>query len=281
MQTQDDITPERDASILAGLLQNIPGMVYRGNANWSIEIMRGCEQLCGYTPAEVSAMEGGWLALVHDEDRDSVTREGAAIREQPRSIVQEYRIVTKSGELCWVEDRKTSFFEDGQFAGVDGILFDITERRRALQELAAAKDKLIAQQSRALQELSTPVIQVWDGVLILPLIGTVDTRRGHQITESLLESIVDTQASVAIIDITGVPVVDTLVAGHFINAVRAARLLGADVILTGVSPYNAQALVKLGVDLSQISTQGSLKSGLRMAIEMAGNHTGLARRKSK
>jgi rsbT co-antagonist protein RsbR len=131
--------------------------------------------------------------------------------------------------------------------------------------------KLVKAQSETILELSTPVIGIWDEILILPLIGTVDTRRAQQVVESLLESIVQTQASVAIIDITGVPVVDTKVANHLINTMEAAKMLGADTILTGVSPHNAQTLVKLGVELSKIITKSSLQAGLKTAFEMTKN----------
>jgi len=127
----------------------------------------------------------------------------------------------------------------------------------------------ISAQQQAITELSTPVIQVWEGVVILPLIGTIDTVRAAQITENLLESIVQTQASVAIMDITGVPVIDTAVANHLIKSVAASRMLGAKVVLTGVSAHNAQSLVKLGVDLSSITTKGSLMAGLKWALERA------------
>jgi len=265
--TLDDNGNEHNASILRGLMKNIPGMVYRGNVDWSINIMRGCEELCGYTADEVSAMDGAWLAVVHPDERESVAMEGGKIIEKPSSIVQVYRIVTRSGEERWVEDRKTSFFENGEFAGVDGILFDITERREREEAYAKAKEDLIRQQGRSIRELSTPVLQMWDEVLVLPLIGTVDTQRAQQLIEMLLEAIVRVQATVAILDVTGVPVVDTLVANHLLKTIEAARMLGAEVIVTGVNPENAQTLVKLGVDLGRVNAQSSLQSGLRMAFE--------------
>lgn len=133
---------------------------------------------------------------------------------------------------------------------------------------AEEKAQTIAAQRQAIQELSTPVIEVWDEILILPLIGTIDTSRAKQVIENLLDSIVRTQAQAAIIDITGVPVVDTKVANHLIKTVEAAKMLGANVILTGVSPHNAQTLVKLGVELERISTKSSLQAGLRLAFEL-------------
>ncbi len=125
----------------------------------------------------------------------------------------------------------------------------------------------IERQTAAIRELSTPVLQIWEGIVILPLIGVVDTRRAQQVIEDLLTSIAETKSSVAIIDITGVPVIDTGVANHLLQTMAAANLLGASAILSGVSPTNAQTLVKLGIDLSAIKTTGSLKAALEKALD--------------
>lgn len=135
------------------------------------------------------------------------------------------------------------------------------------------KADLIEQQSAAILELSTPVTEIWDGILVMPLIGTVDTARAQQIIDALLDAIAASQASCAIIDITGVPVIDTEVADHLLKTVSAAKMLGADVILSGVSPHNAQTLVKLGVDLSAIATKGSLKAALQLALTQTDSRT--------
>jgi rsbT co-antagonist protein RsbR len=130
------------------------------------------------------------------------------------------------------------------------------------------REMRITEQQQAMLSLSTPVLQIRDQILVLPLIGTIDSARAAQIVEQLLNSIVDTQASVVIIDITGVPVIDTAVANHLIKTIQAAKMLGADTIITGISPANAQTLVTLGVDLSMMTTRGSLRSGVKLADEM-------------
>jgi rsbT co-antagonist protein RsbR len=112
---------------------------------------------------------------------------------------------------------------------------------------------VIARQQQELLELSTPVVKLWDGILALPLIGTLDSARTQVVMESLLQRIVDTGAEIAIIDITGVPTVDTLVAQHLLKTVAAARLMGADCIISGIRPQIAQTIVHLGVDLSATS----------------------------
>lgn len=130
------------------------------------------------------------------------------------------------------------------------------------------QERVVKEQQQAMLALSTPVLQIRDQILVLPLIGTIDSARAAQIVEQLLSSIVNTQASVVIIDITGVPVIDTAVANHLIKTIQAAKMLGAETIITGISPANAQTLVTLGVDLSMMTTRGSLRSGVKLADEM-------------
>ena len=143
-----------------------------------------------------------------------------------------------------------------------GILRDITERKEA--------EATIAAQSRAIMELSTPVLKVWDEVVLLPLIGSIDSHRANQIIENLLDAIVRTEARVAVIDVTGVPVIDTFVGKHLLKTVAAAEMLGAKVLLTGVSPEIAQTLIKAGVDLSMVRTCGPLRVGVAEALRLIG-----------
>ncbi|MGR8941308.1 MAG: protoglobin domain-containing protein [Gammaproteobacteria bacterium] len=132
------------------------------------------------------------------------------------------------------------------------------------------REQLIGKQQEAMRELPTPVLQVRERLLILPVVGVLESYRAHQLTEQLLESISATRAKAAIVDITGVPVVDSKVANHLLQTVSAARLMGATVILTGLSPQIAQALVAIGVDLSQVKTTVDLQSGLEEAERLLG-----------
>ncbi|MDD2498859.1 MAG: STAS domain-containing protein, partial [Desulfitobacteriaceae bacterium] len=129
-----------------------------------------------------------------------------------------------------------------------------------------AREDIIRQQAMDIAELSTPVIQLWDGVLVLPLIGTIDSARAKQIMENLLNEIVKTKSSQVVMDITGVPVVDSGVADRLMRTVEAARLLGAECILTGISPVIAQTLVMVGVNMGGIQTRGTLRTGLELAL---------------
>jgi len=130
-----------------------------------------------------------------------------------------------------------------------------------------SREDLIQRQQREMMELSTPVVQLWDNILALPLIGTLDSERTQVVMESLLQKIVETGASIAIIDITGVPTVDTLVAQHLLKTVAAARLMGADCIISGIRPQIAQTIVHLGVNLSDVTTKASLADAFSIALK--------------
>jgi rsbT co-antagonist protein RsbR len=132
------------------------------------------------------------------------------------------------------------------------------------------REEVISRQQRELLELSTPVVTLWNDILALPLIGTLDSGRTQVVMESLLEKIVETGASIAIIDITGVPTVDTLVAQHLMKTVAAARLMGADCIISGIRPQIAQTIVHLGVDLSAVTTKASLADAFQVALKRTG-----------
>ena len=133
-----------------------------------------------------------------------------------------------------------------------------------------SREEVISRQQHEMLELSTPVVKLWEGILALPLIGTLDSQRTQIVMESLLERIVQTGSDIAIIDITGVPVVDTLVAQHLIKTVSAARLMGADCIISGIRPQIAQTIVHLGVELGNMVTKSSLADAFAVALKRRG-----------
>ncbi|RYU93397.1 STAS domain-containing protein [Emticicia agri] len=130
------------------------------------------------------------------------------------------------------------------------------------------REDVILRQTDEITEISTPVIKVWDGILALPIIGTLDSSRTQIVMENLLQEIVETGSSIAILDISGVPAIDTLVAQHLIKTVSATRLMGAECIISGIRPEIAQTVVHLGIDLSEIITKASLASALKTAFGM-------------
>jgi len=141
-----------------------------------------------------------------------------------------------------------------------------------------SREEVIRRQQEELIELSTPVVKLWQGVVALPLIGTLDSARTQVVMESLLQRIVETDSAIAIIDITGVPTVDTMVAQHLLKAVTAARLMGADCIISGIRPLIAQTIVHLGLDLSEVTTKSSLADAVTVALERTGHQ--IVRRKT-
>ncbi len=145
-----------------------------------------------------------------------------------------------------------------------------TLRLVIMETTVSAGEELIARQRQQLLEVATPVIKLWDGVVAVPLIGTLDSARSQVVMESLLEAIVDQRAAYAILDITGVPTVDSLVAQHLMKTVAAARLMGAECIVSGIRPAIAQTIVQLGIDLGSIITRAGLADALAYALTQQG-----------
>jgi rsbT co-antagonist protein RsbR len=139
-----------------------------------------------------------------------------------------------------------------------------------MEEYQRGREEVIRRQQDEMLELSTPVVTLWDGVLALPMIGTLDSARTQIVMETLLQRIVETGASIAIIDITGVPTVDTLTAQHLLKTVTATRLMGAECIISGIRPQIAQTIVHLGVDLGDVTTKATLADAFRVALSRTG-----------
>jgi rsbT co-antagonist protein RsbR len=138
------------------------------------------------------------------------------------------------------------------------------------EEYQRGREAVIERQQRELMELSTPVVKLWDGVLAVPLIGTLDSERTQVVMETLLEAVVETNSTIAIIDITGVPTVDTVVAQHLLKTVAAARLMGADCIISGIRPQIAQTMVHLGLTLSDVTTKATMADAIALAFAREG-----------
>lgn len=156
---------------------------------------------------------------------------------------------------------------------IDDLTYELKQSKKMKEELEnklgkiQEQQKTIIQQQEDLMELSSPVTKVWDNILILPVIGTLDSQRTQIMMENLLEKIVETGCTIAILDITGVPTVDTQVANHLLKTTTAARLLGADCIISGISPAIAQTIVHLGIDLSAIRTKATLQDAMLYAMK--------------
>lgn len=179
---------------------------------------------------------------------------------------EEQHIMARVGKLSFENWLVPVRDEQGAVCRVIGLALDITERVEAEEEHQLLTERIIQMQRAAIRELSTPLIPIADGVVIMPLIGAIDTARAHAVLETLLEGVAAQHAHAAILDITGVQMVDTQVANALIQAAQAVRLLGAQVILTGIQPQIAQTLVTLGVNLGDIVTCSTLQAGIAYAV---------------
>jgi len=170
--------------------------------------------------------------------------------------------VRKDGSRFWASVVITALRDGkGNLKGFGKVTRDLTDRKAAEERLR--------QQSREVMEMATvPVVQVWEGIMLVPLIGMLDSARTQQLMERLLHRLTETGSAVAVVDITGVPTIDTQTAQHLIETIKAVRYIGAEVVLTGVRPVIAQTLVHLGVDLSTATTRASLAAGLRVAFSL-------------
>lgn len=189
-------------------------------------------------------------------------------------VFQEEEITAADGVVRTIYTRKYPLRnDDGAIIGLCALLTDITEIARRRQEVeqlerdVATQMQTIREQQHLLEQISVPVIQVWEQVLLLPLVGVIDEERAGRIMESTLEAIATASAEVLIVDITGVPVVDTRIASYLVQSIQAAQLLGCESLLVGISPQIAQTLVALGIDFSHITTRATLQQGLAHALE--------------
>lgn len=212
----------------------------------------------GYLASEIIGDGRVWLSCLHPEDAARMAKGFDRLVKDGQYDLK-YRFRHKDGSYRWLHDeRKLIRDAGGEPVEILGAWRDITESVR--------DEEVIRSQANALTELSTPLIPISDHVVVMPLIGTMDSQRAAQVLETLLEGVSVRRASVAILDITGVSVVDTHVANALLQAAKAVRLLGAEVVLTGIRPDVALTLVGLGLDLTGIVTKGTLQAGIVHAM---------------
>jgi rsbT co-antagonist protein RsbR len=192
-------------------------------------------------------------------------------------IAREWAVPSSSGETVWVSEHKIPVTDEtGQVIGLLGITSDITERMRDREAQERLQQELVEAQKRVIEELSSPVIPIMNapdgsgGIIVMPLIGSIDTMRARDITRSLLAGISQHRAKVVILDVTGVSVMDTGIVNHLNKTIQAARLKGARTIVTGISDAVAEAIVDLGIDWSEITTLSDLQTGLLVALHNLG-----------
>ena len=225
---------------------------------WNAHLPR----VTGYSDGELDSLD---VTAIFSTDSDEISGIDRAIEwalESDHQHTVKATLETKGGTLIPYKLSLVAFESaagDPRIAGIGRDITDELETERRVTEMATT-----------IRELSMPVVEVWDGVILTTIVGALDTRQAEQLTEDLLDEIVETEAEVALIDITGVPALDTATAQHLIDTVTAANLIGSRVIITGISPDIAQTLVQLGITLEDVETQSSLIEGLRVALSWQG-----------
>jgi PAS domain S-box-containing protein len=224
------------------------------------------ERIWGRSSTHLYSRPRSFMEAIHPDDQARIV--AAFAKQALGQYDEEYRIVRPDGSIRWIRDRAFPILDpQGHPYRIVGIAADITDRKQAQVEQQQLQEKLIQLQAATLAELSTPLIPITDQVLVLPLIGVIDSSRAQQIMETLLSGVAERSAETVIVDITGVSVVDTQVANTLIQAAQAVRLLGAEVLLTGIRAEIAQTLIGLGISLSTLRTSGTLQSGIAMVLE--------------
>ncbi len=219
----------------------------------------GAERLKGWRPEEIIGQHFSRFYPAEDVQRGKTTMELKVATEQGRFEDEGWR-VRKDGSRFWANVVITALRDEkGELMGFGKLTRNLTERKQAEEQLKKNAQEI-------LETATVPVVQVWEGVLLVPIIGALNSERTQQLMEKLLHRVAETNSPVAVLDITGVATVDTQIAQHLIETVSAVRLLGAEVVLTGVRPVIAQTLVHLGIDLPNVTTRSSLAAGLRVAL---------------
>lgn len=217
----------------------------------------------GFTPEEFTANPGLWAERVHPEDAERLFQALTTIGEH-ESLSQEYRFRHKDGRWLWVKDDIALLRDlEGNPVELVGYWQDVTARRVA--------EDTIRRQAEALRQMSTPLIPISEHVMAMPLIGVMDSQRAQLVLSTLLDGIGRSGAKIAILDVTGVALVDTHVASVLIQSAKAAQLMGTQVVITGIRPEVAQVLTTLQVDLGEIVTRGNLQAGIAYAQGVAGD----------
>ncbi|XYJ12061.1 STAS domain-containing protein [Telluria sp. B2] len=264
---------EHEAEIGSQWIAQLEALTVRGTASSKQQLRDHCQQ---FLASFAAATRGGELENIEHRSWDDVRDLLAEISSSRAKTGS-----TPSETATFVFSLKQPVFSQltAAFAGEPEILTAASWSISTLLDklglytievFQKAKDQIIVRQQQELLELSTPVVKLWHGILALPLIGTLDSARTQVVMENILQKIVDTGAVIAIIDITGVPTVDTLVAQHLMKTIAAARLMGADCIISGIRPQIAQTIVHLGVNLEDVITKATLADAFVVALERTG-----------
>jgi PAS domain S-box-containing protein len=235
---------------------------------------------CTYTNQQWTRMTGltfeqtsgtQWARAIHPDDVERVFAAWQKALEEDALYRIEYRLLHTNGSHIWILAESSSIKnEKGEITGHVGTATDLTERKTAEAERERLQQEIIDAQQQSLRELATPIIPVMDRILVAPLVGVIDTERARETTRRLLAAISQHRAKIVILDITGVPVLDSGIAGHLDKTIQAARLKGASTIISGISDAVAETIVDLGIDWSNLETVRDLQTGLLTALSRMG-----------
>ena len=279
MTTKDDASrisqmlQEQEAAIGAEWLAQLEALAVRGTAATREQLRSHCQQ---FLATFTAATRAGELENIEHRSWDDVRdllAEISSTRAKAGSTPGETATFVFSLKQPVFARLREAFATDPQaLASASWTINTLLDKLGlyTIEVFQKTKDQIIVRQQQELLELSTPVVKLWNGILALPLIGTLDSARTQVVMENILQKIVDTGAVIAIIDITGVPTVDTLVAQHLMKTIAAARLMGADCIISGIRPQIAQTIVHLGVNLEDVITKATLADAFLVALERTG-----------
>ena len=264
------ISQHRD-SILSNWLRDMLGTTRRTDLMKESELQTQCNQFLALL-AQATSQSGNVQSAAYDPLREMLTEVSRTRAIQGFTARETATFVLSIKQPLFTAVRE-SLGKDA--AAVADEMWNTTEMIDSLgiyttEAYLKSREETIRRQQEEMLELSTPVVKLWEGILALPLIGTLDSARTQIVMESLLEAIVQTNSKVAIIDITGVPTVDTVVAQHLLKTVTAARLMGADCIISGVRPQIAQTIVHLGINLLDVTTKATLSDAFAIALQRSG-----------
>ena len=287
MTTRDNATrisqliQEHEAEIGSQWISQLEALIVRGTSSAREQLRQHCQQ---FLAAFATATRGGEFENIDhrswDEVRDLLA-DISSTRAKTGSTPAETATFVFSLKQPLFSQLTAAFADDAAaLASATWTIGTLLDKfgLYTIEVFQKARDQIIVRQQQELLELSTPVVKLWDGILALPLIGTLDSARTQVVMENILQKIVDTGAVIAIIDITGVPMVDTLVAQHLMKTIAAARLMGADCIISGIRPQIAQTIVHLGVNLEDVVTKATLADAFLVALERTGASVTVARK---
>jgi rsbT co-antagonist protein RsbR len=268
-----DIIINHQAELLEGWVSTLVARTGRREASAESELRRQASRFLTLVANAVNSSGAGDIDGSAWQEARQLLSEISATR-----VRQGYSSIETANFVFSLKEPLTAYLQAEMAADPVGLVSEITATNALFDMLGLftvesyqkMREQVIMRQQQELLELSTPVVQLWKDVLALPLIGTLDSARTQVVMESLLQKIVDTGASIAIIDITGVPTVDTLVAQHLLKTVAAARLMGADCIISGIRPQIAQTIVHLGVNLEDVITKATLADAFLIALKRTG-----------